>query len=865
MLHDTLLNHKNEIVHYLKPEQKRAVPGKHGKFVFFAYGCALLERRTDSGMYVYTAANLNTGQVWIISRRTIQLAGSGFEGMAAKICQSEVSGGSRFLAEKVAGLQERKSDVASKPVKQTLGQIIGHIFTEILPKHGYGLREKQLELARHILEVIQKRGVTLAESEVGTGKTHAYLVASLLARRSRLNDTWLHGHYVGGMSPLEGSKRKKAGRGSNLPKPSRMPVVISTSSIALQQAIVSDYIPELSNILTSHGVIRKPLVAFIRKGKEHYACELRLERFYQRSDEEVQKLLMPYRGLDKPFDLTNAKGLTPYMKRSICVSGRCDENCPMLRACRYTDYINMANGSDVDFQITNHNYFLADRLHRISGKRPLFPDYQLVIIDEAHKFLQAARSMFGLELTDREIPALAHDIHSFTGEKSGSGVNVHKLAKKLEGQSSKLFKRLKDNIPADGQGLDDEAERFPVVIDLDVSRHLTGIENIATDIGVAAKDSPVIKRKKETRLKALWKLSSVAERAAGLREKSRNIYWLENRAEGETEIQALCAIPKDLDARLFHGLWSSGIPIVLTSGTLSAGVREHAVKAVPSNNLIPAVVGTTSHSADFTRAKETLGLDRLPANRLFSTTMPSPFDYYNNARLDISEKVPFPDNQAAWPSSSRSERPGKDRHYITAVAGEIENLVRASHGHAAVLFTSYNVMGQVHAILRSRRLPFPLFRLERGSTHAIEQFKKSGNGILLASGALWEGIDIPGDALSMLIIVKLPFAVPDPIGDYERELCGDMETYKAKAVVPDMLVKLKQGFGRLIRKESDTGVVAILDCRAGRQGAYRRKVLASLPSLCVIDSVKDIEAFLRSKKPEGYFVLPGDGLDNINI
>ena len=252
---------------------------------------------------------------------------------------------------------------------------------------------------------------------------------------------------------------------------------------------------------------------------------------------------------------------------------------------------------------------------------------------------------------------------------------------------------------------------------------------------------------------------------------------------------------------------------------------------------------------DFTRAKETLGLNYLPDYKLYSTTKPSPFDFKNNAMIYISENVPFPDN--------------KDKRYIKAVADEIERLVIASHGHAAVLFTSYNAMGQVHAILKKRsndgglsvdgKPPFPLFRLERGSTNAIEQFKKSGNGILLASGALWEGIDIPGDTLSMLIIVKLPFAVPDPIGDYERELCGDMETYKTRVVIPDMLVKLKQGFGRLIRKMGDTGVVAILDCRVSERGAYREKVLSALPSCVVTSFISKVVNFFCIKKSSKYF------------
>jgi ATP-dependent DNA helicase DinG len=163
-------------------------------------------------------------------------------------------------------------------------------------------------------------------------------------------------------------------------------------------------------------------------------------------------------------------------------------------------------------------------------------------------------------------------------------------------------------------------------------------------------------------------------------------------------------------------------------------------------------------------------------------------------------------------------------------------------------------MGQVHTILKHRNLPYPLFNMGKRDTTALERFKASGNGVLFAAGSLWEGIDIPGDALSMLIIVKLPFAAPDPIGDYERSLYASMADYKTHALIPDMLIKLLQGFGRLIRTETDTGVCAILDCRAYPGAAYCRPVLGVLPSCRVVSSIGEVERFYREKKPETYFM-----------
>jgi len=711
-----------------------------------------------------------------------------------------------------------------------------------------------------------------------------------------------------------------------------------------------------------YGVIRTPLTAVIRKGKEHYICEKRLLSYYNAADLQTKELLSPYmpyipiddagamssagdsvnikavknkavmskaigvakvkasnalisvNGSKAPFDLTDAVSLTPYVKPRICVIEKCGDSCKHKSSCRYQRYLKKANDPSVDLQITNHNYFLADTLHRASGnqasghlghsrrRRPLLPNYQLVIIDEAHKFLGTARSMYGLELTDRDLPVLAQEIHAITAGKSKGGVNMHRLAKRLEEQSRKLFQAINNSIPDD---VDDEADRFPVVVggnignnnvgrgngsaggvsvsssnsssrsgcissNSDAVKYLTNILDIIDKLIYAVTGSRAQSMHTERRSKVLRDLNAIADRIDALCKYSNLIYWFEKRVEGETKTNALCAIPKDLGKRLHSDLWDNGIPIILTSGTLSSGAGRKSddicanfSKDEASNfNRDEASIFSkdeTSNQGDFTRVKETLGLNYMKPDRLFNTTMPSPFNYKNNKLLYISENIPFPDS--------------KDKKYIAAVAKEIERLVIASHGHAAVLFTSYNVMGQVHAILKKRsnegglcikgQQPFPLFRLERGGVHAIERFKKNcndgngssgGNGILLASGALWEGIDIPGDALSMLIIVKLPFAVPDPIGDFEREQCGDMEAFKNRVIIPDMLVKLKQGDGRLIRCETDTGVCAILDSRVNERGAYRSKVLSALPECNVTSDIKAVRDFYLDKKPTAYFI-----------
>ncbi len=152
-----------------------------------------------------------------------------------------------------------------------------------------------------------------------------------------------------------------------------------------------------------------------------------------------------------------------------------------------------------------------------------------------------------------------------------------------------------------------------------------------------------------------------------------------------------------------------------------------------------------------------------------------------------------------------------------------------------------------------RKLSYPIFQMGRRDTVALEKFKASGNGVLFASGSFWEGIDIPGDALSMLIIVNLPFAAPDPISAYQQTLYEDMGAYKVRVLVPEMLIKLKQGFGRLIRSETDAGVCAILDSRAREDAAYHNCTLTALPPCRVTSDMAAVEKFLQLKKQPAYF------------
>jgi ATP-dependent DNA helicase DinG len=656
-------------------------------------------------------------------------------------------------------------------------------------------REKQTELADEILSAMKNLNVSLAEAEVGTGKTLAYLIPAVLTRRGHLNETRL------GAVTQDGHP---------------MPVVIATSSIALQRAVVRDYIPSLSEILMERGIIASPLTAALRKGKGNYICDRRLANFHTHANPQTKAAVAPLLR-NASVDLAAVNGLTSYIKRNIRVGDGCGLDCPSHGACRYTRHMREVNRGGYDFQVVNHNLFLADIMRRAKNRRPLLPDYQSVILDEGHKFLDAARDMYGAALSLAEFNRMIKDVRGFTFAPGQSTAEIVREVLRIESKVRLLFRFLNGEVSADA---DDETERYTTKIRERTEKLLRALrENIdalSELLAARAVTSKFERRYKDT-LRALPRISDSL--TAFIRH-DRLVYWLEESEYGaaagdaELRLDILRGIPKNLGELLRRDLWNKDIPIILTSGTLSA-------------------------AGSFEHIKRKIGLDLLPAKRLRESTKPSPFNHKENTLLYISENTPFPENG--------------NPDYIASVAGEVERLALASHGHAAVLFTSYKAMDMVWERLKAKDVLYPLFRLDRGGAAEIERFKRSGDGILFASGALWEGIDIPGDILSMLIIVRLPFAVPDPVSEWERTLYPNIAEYKARVVVPEMLIKLKQGFGRLIRSMADTGCVAILDSRANEFGAYRHRILAALPLCRVTASINEVRRFIRAKKSPAYF------------
>ena len=640
------------------------------------------------------------------------------------------------------------------------------IFRVLLPEQGLAVRDEQIRLCHEMLDTLLGERIALCDAGVGIGKTYAYLVACVLMRKySILMER------------------------NSLPK--QHPVVVSTSSIALQKAILSEYVPFLSRVLVEQGIIQTPLRAVVRKGKEHFVCDNRLEqrieaiRHKQKNAVQREALL----SLRKHYDMDTVKDLSGFDRRLVCVPKFCPRECPGRQMCRYQRYLEESKKQDVFLQICNHNYLLADAFHRRDEYKPLLADYRALVVDEAHKLPEAARQMFGKNLCMDDIREIAYYL-----EREHQNVEARTLKAGMY-------------------------SIFTIIMESHISSHgikenfqLTGECEFCLWEGIQ-----MIERMME-QLKGVvpkWVLNRLQEAKEVLEcfLQKNSKYVLHLRMDKE-KIPVLCAASREIPQLLREMLWDreQALSVILTSGTLKAG-------------------------KGFARTLQMTGLEG--RTDVQSYVAESPFAYEENCLLYL-------------PKTLRKCKRGS-REEAEMVAGQIHSLICSTYGHTLVLFTSYTLMGSVYQILRDG-IPFPMVEVWRHSQEEILRFKTMENAVLFAAGSCWEGVDFPGDMVSSLIIVKLPFAVPDPISEAEKETYESLEDYIQAIIVPDMQKKLRQGFGRAIRTETDTCVVSILDFRAVKGGKYHEDVMCALPPCQMAEELREVQDFIRSRKGVEYYL-----------
>ena len=628
-------------------------------------------------------------------------------------------------------------------------RIAEQIFREILPRHGMAVREEQIALCHEVLDTLYNKEISLCEAGVGIGKTLAYLVACILWQMHR-------------------------------PSQLKMPVAISTSSVALQDAILNEYLPDLSAVLLAEGIITKPITAVVRKGKERFVCDARLAERQAKAISKGQRQKGSLRMAENVLDLDHIPGLSRYDRCRICVPQSCPRDCFLRLDCRYQQYLRDSRKPDI--QICNHNYLLANASHRLEERPLLLRQYQALVVDEAHKLPDAARQMYTETLSAQDMDDLCSLLQQ--AQFKGLSKRLRTVFLTLSISCAPNFAMMKRKIS------------IPFSLTPFRQAAIADCINLLQYIG-SQPDMPHYLQYRLAETESLLRLF--------LLDVPTRILYLEFSADDQL---TFCAASNRVPQLLRSALWNTREPTILTSGTLTA-------------------------AGDFDHTEQLLGLAAYAPLRHFRAE--SPFNYRKKCLLYIPARraAAVPENQ-----------------YL---ADKIVQLVSTCHGHALVLFTSYRQMRNVYDALGGR-LMFPVFQAGRGQNRSIQQFRQSGNGVLFAAGSCWEGIDFPGDMVSLLIIAKLPFPIPDPVSDYKRQQYPNLRDYINAEIIPEMQKKLRQGFGRAIRTEQDSCVVAILDERAAIGGKYHDAALAALPTCPITEKIEDVQQFIREQKRPDYFL-----------
>ena len=650
-------------------------------------------------------------------------------------------------------------------------ELIDSIFRSVLPQYGYTVRETQIELCKNIYHGLTQKRVSICEAEVGTGKSLAYLVAAVCAKKDR------EVYFM----PWE-------------------PITITTSNIELQKSLIEKDIPQLSSILLDYGIIDKPLTSALRKGKEHYFCSQRYDAYMKNISAHPEK-----HGADLAIlrEQIFAKGhacdldkisISPMLKSRICAKDSC-KNCKYIHQCKYARFTTAALSREksLDFQVTNHNLYLMSL--RKSG---ILKRSTCVIVDEAHKLKAVAQEIFGESISDSAVDSFLSLI-KVQCEKPENRLLFLKTMRNASDLNGHIFSLLRKKCSSSKAEPGTEKK---IVLNKEIT---SSIRKLIAEL--LTLDS--LKGPSKGRVKTSGK--ELADRFGQYLRTEKIVTWI--KIDGTDRVELFCS-PKNLGQKMTDFIWRDGQSHVLTSGTMSDG-------------------------RDFRWFKSEYGIDLINPAETFESTTRSPFDYKNHTRLYIADDMPAPEIN--------------DPDYISAVSDRVVELVEATNGHTAILFTSYKLLRAVYDLTKDRLGKYQIFQMSKSSKRAISDFKMSQNGVLYASGSMWEGVDCIGDTLSSVIIVRLPFPIRTATMEDKKQESEGISDFITNYVVPEMLVKLRQGAGRLVRSEADTGVISILDARAAHGAPYEVDVRIALQQYPKAYSVEEIADFMRSVKSEAYF------------
>jgi ATP-dependent DNA helicase DinG len=588
-------------------------------------------------------------------------------------------------------------------------------------------------------------------------------------------------------------------------------VVVSTGTRTLQDQIASVDLPRLAEVLPERFTFA------VMKGIGNYVCRRRLHEHHRQLDlaalaapETARVLAWAERSpTGDRAELDGVPEEAPIWREiTSSPETRLGKRCPFVNDCFITAM--RARAQQAQVVVVNHHLFFADLALRARfPEAQVLPSYEAVVFDEAHQLEDIATEIFGVQASTLRLFALARDV-----ERAPAGVlaaeRIESAARRIEAGTHLLAQALRARLPRKSG---DDDLRMPMPDDLwqgDVLHRYheldTVLEEIAAMMGRLAEDdgSEIVGSSPPSPAKAAV-LAALGQRAANLRgdlgeiagsARRDSVRWLALSARNVT----LRASPVDVGPVLRECWERHAGSLIFTSATLST-------------------------AGSFSYMRERLGLFDTAAQATFA----SPFRFDLQARLYVAEDLPDPTHET----------------FAAAAAQRALELCRLSRGRALLLFTSFRNLRVAEELFRAAG-EFPLLvQGQRPRQALLDELRTRVGSVLLATQSFWEGVDVPGEALSLVVIDRLPFAVPDdPLTasriERIREDGGDpFGSYQ----IPRAALALKQGFGRLVRSRRDRGVVAVLDGRIVRKN-YGAALLASLPEACPrVFSLDEVRAF----------------------
>ncbi len=634
----------------------------------------------------------------------------------------------------------------------------------------YEFREEQLHMAHEVSRALTSDEHLIVEAGTGVGKSFAYLIPAI--------------------SHALRSEQK---------------VVISTNTISLQEQLVTKDIPFL------HRVLPRDFNILLAKGRRNYLSRRRLKNLlnYERglfdTYEEVEQLAAIEEWVEQSTDGSRADlPFQPYGQVWDKVASDRD-NC-LGRSCETYDtcfYFKVRREMhNADLLIVNHHLLFSDLAIRKASDSAtgILPDYDYLIIDEAHHLEATATSHASINFNNTRVKWLLDSLYN---DRSDDGLATHFNSPQLKDQTieareqtNKLFNSIVEEI----KGLDEDRHGTTVTHRI----HKTDfVENVL--------DAPLAKIEKT--LKVLHDGATTEDDEQEIIAHQRHckrlrdeldmlirqndpnyVYWIEVSTRNYPPRVVLNATPANVNQMLQEQLFTEKSSVIMTSATLSTNRNFGYFKA------------------------------RIGINECRELLVHSPFNFKKQVQLHIPKDMPDP----------------KSSQFTSAVIDKIRYYLKLTHGKAFVLFTSYRMMDEVYDVVAPDLEAVGITSFKQGGdlsrTDMLEAFREDTDSVLFGTASFWEGVDVRGEALSNVIITRLPFEVPThPVMEARvkqiKESGGDEFS---EFSLPEAILRLKQGFGRLIRTKNDKGIVVILDPRI-KTRSYGKAFLRSLPDCEIIE------------------------------